>query len=135
MAYTVAKLADYSPAALDEAVRELLSAVRQEGEAISGEGDWKDFRDRWMARKSGILTQINDLWLKAAPAPAKREVGARVNQLKVDVEQTVVSAQQRIGGSTSAGRLDSGRLHVNPPGIRRPLAAEHPVAQPTTQNI
>jgi len=129
MAYTVAKLADYSPAALDEAVRELLSAVRQEGEAISGEGDWKDFRDRWMARKSGILTQINDLWLKAAPGPAKREVGARVNQLKVDVEQTVVSAQQRIAGSTSAGRLDSERLDVTLPGIRRPLGAEHPVVR------
>src|SRR5260370_467504 len=129
MAYTVAKLADYSPAALDEAVRELLAAVRQEGEAISGEGDWKDFRDRWMARKSGILTQINDIWLTAAPGPAKREVGARVNQLKVDVEQTVVSAQQRIAGSTSAGRLDSERLDVTLPGIRRPLGAEHPVVR------
>ncbi len=35
----------------------------------------KPFRDRWMARKNGILTQINDLWLKAAPKDAKREAG------------------------------------------------------------
>ena len=26
-----------------------------------------------MARKNGVLTQINDLWLKGAPKEAKRE--------------------------------------------------------------
>ena len=36
-----------------------------------------------MARKNGVLTQINDLWLKAAPKEAKREVGQRVNELKI----------------------------------------------------
>ena len=77
--YTVPKLEDYSPTALDKAVQELLNAVRQEANAVSGENEWKAFRDRWMARKNGILTQINDLWLKAAPGPSKRDVGARVN--------------------------------------------------------
>ena len=33
-----------------------------------------------MARKNGVLTEINDLWLKAAPKEAKREVGQRVNR-------------------------------------------------------
>ena len=35
-----------------------------------------------MARKNGVLTQINDLWLKGAPKEAKREAGIRVNELK-----------------------------------------------------
>ena len=95
MAYSVAKLEDYSPAALDNAAHELLDAVRQESHAISSENDYKAFRDRWMARKTGILTQINDLWLKAAPGPSKREVGARVNQLKTEDEQAVEGSQQR----------------------------------------
>ena len=63
--YTVPKLTDYSAKALDTAVRELLSALDQEGTAVGSESDYKVFRDRWMARKNGVLTQINDLWLKA----------------------------------------------------------------------
>ncbi len=125
--YTVPKLEDYSPVALDKAVQELLTAVRQEADAVAGENEWKVFRDRWMARKNGILTQINDLWLKAAPGPAKRDVGARVNQLKVEVEQCVEAAQQRSSGATSKTRLDSERVDITLPGIVRPLGAEHPV--------
>ncbi|HYL93160.1 MAG TPA: phenylalanine--tRNA ligase subunit alpha, partial [Alphaproteobacteria bacterium] len=95
MAYIVPKLEDWSLAALDKAVQELLTAVEHESQAIKSEGEWKEFRDRWMARKNGILTQVNDLWLKAAPGPAKRDVGARVNQVKTEVEQAVDAAQAR----------------------------------------
>src|SRR5499425_3386886 len=118
MAYTVSKLDDYSPAALDQAVQELLSAVRQEAAAVNGENDWKVFRDRWMARKNGILTQVNDLWLRAAPGPAKREVGARVNQLKTEVEGAVDAAQERAHGSASQARLASERIDITLPGMR-----------------
>src|SRR5215813_1131422 len=127
MAYTVPKLEDYSPAALDKAVQELLTAARQEADAAGGESDWKVFRDRWMARKNGILTQINDLWLKAAPGPAKRDVGSRVNRLKVEVEQIVDTARQRMSGSASQARLESERVDITLPGIHRPVGAEHPV--------
>jgi hypothetical protein len=34
---------------------------------VRNDAELKAFRDRWMARKNGILTQINDLWLKALP--------------------------------------------------------------------
>ena len=127
MPYTVPKLDDYSPAALDNAVQELLTAVRQEADAVGSENERKEFRDRWMARKNGILTQINDLWLKAAPGPSKRDVGARVNQLKSQVEQAVDAAQQRSSGSASKFRLASDRLDITLPGIRPTLGAEHPV--------
>jgi len=127
MAYTVPKLEDYSPAALDSAVHELLSALRQEADAVRSENEWKEFRDRWMARKNGILTQINDLWLKAAPGPSKREAGARVNQLKSEAEHIIDSAQQRASGSAAQMRTDLERLDITLPGIRRTLGAEHPV--------
>src|SRR5271167_881680 len=89
MPYTVPKLTDFSPAALSSAVRELLSALDEEATAVTSENDWKTFRDRWMARKNGVLTQLNELWLKAAPGPNKRDVGQRVNELKTQVEQKV----------------------------------------------
>jgi phenylalanyl-tRNA synthetase alpha chain len=65
--------------------------------------------------------------LKAAPGPAKREVGVRVNQLKIEVEQAVEAAQQRAAGSASQARIDAERVDVTLPGIHRPLGAEHPV--------
>src|SRR5581483_864387 len=127
MSYTVPKLTDYSPAALDTAVRELLSTLDSEAAAVSNEPEWKRFRDRWMARKNGILTQVNDVWLKAAPKEAKRDIGQRVNELKKRVEETVERAAERLKSGASAAVLESERLDISLPGIHRPIGAEHPV--------
>ena len=48
-----------------------------------------------MARKNGVLTQVNDTWLKAAPGPAKREVGQRVNELKARAEAAIEAGAQQ----------------------------------------
>src|ERR1700678_1651616 len=125
MPYTVLKLTDFSTAALDRAVRELLAALEQEAAAVGSENDWKAFRDRWMARKNGILTQLNDLWLKAAPGPNKREVGQRVNELKTKVEQGADATLARVQGGISSGKRSAERLDITLPGIRRPIGAEH----------
>lgn len=149
--YSVPKLTDFSSSALDSAVRELLSALEQESIAVSSENDWKTYRDRWMARKNGITTQINDLWLKAAPKEAKREVGQRVNEVKARVGETVETIKpKRVFGYAGARnirvditepvdgavlKLETGRvevivdkpLDVTLPGIKRPIGAEHPV--------
>lgn len=149
--YSVPKLTDFSSSALDSAVRELLSALEQESIAVSSENDWKTYRDRWMARKNGITTQINDLWLKAAPKEAKREVGQRVNEVKARVAETIETIKpKRVFGYAGARnirvditepvdgavlKLETGRvevivdkpLDVTLPGIKRPIGAEHPV--------
>jgi phenylalanyl-tRNA synthetase alpha chain len=129
MAYTLSKLEDYSAASLDQAVQDLLTALRQEADAVGAEAEWKTFRDRWMARKNGVLSQVNDLWLKAAPGPAKREVGARVNALQTEVERVVDTAQTRVSRSAGQSRLESERLDVTLPGVHRPLGAEHPIVK------
>src|ERR671937_274801 len=100
--YTVPKVEDWSAASLDRAVADLNSALQSESAAVRSEAEWKEFRDRWMARKNGILTQINDQWLKAAPNEAKREVGRRVNELKKVVEERVSESETRLKTSASA---------------------------------
>jgi phenylalanyl-tRNA synthetase alpha chain len=129
VAYTVPKLKSFTPAALDKAVEKLLAALKQEASAVKNEADWKAFRDRWMARKNGVLTEINDLWLKTAPKEAKREVGQRVNQLKALVEEAVAKAEDlRAHGATAAApKTSADRLDITLPGNRRPLGSEHPV--------
>ena len=122
MSYSVPKLADYSASALEQAAHECIAACEAESRDVHSETDLKSFRDRWMARKNGILTQINDLWLKGAPKEAKREAGIRVNELKARVTELVEQAQVSSGDSLAAESVD-----ISLPGIRRPIGAEHPV--------
>jgi phenylalanyl-tRNA synthetase alpha chain len=129
VAYTVPKLKSYSPAALDKAVEKLRAALSEEAKAVKSEEGWKVFRDRWMARKNGVLTQVNGLWLKAAPKDAKREVGQRVNEIRTLVEHAVSKAediQLHLSTGLSIKEL-ADRLDITLPGIHRPLGAEHPV--------
>jgi len=142
VAYTVPKLKDFSPAALDKAAERLLAALKKESADIKAESDWKLFRDRWMARKNGVLTQINELWLNSAPKDAKREVGQRVNEIKAVVTARVEALRPKKAAilGTGAGQQAKQRgygiatvispispLDITLPGNRRPLGAEHPV--------
>src|SRR5437764_5516005 len=92
VAYTVPQLKDFSPAALDKAVDKLLAALEKESATLSDENHRKAFRDRWVGRKDGVLTNVNELWLKPAPKDVKREVGQWVNKLKAEVEAKVEAA-------------------------------------------
>ncbi len=133
--YSVPKLTDFSPAALDSAARELVSALEQESAAVGSESDWKAYRDRWMARKNGILTQLNDLWLKAAPGPNKKDIGQRVNELKRNIEETVEATLARIQSGASSSRLTAERVDVTLPGIQRIIGTEHPVIKTMNEII
>ena len=125
MAYTVPKLTDYSAAALEKAAGECVGACTAEAVEVCSDAELKAFRDRWMGRKNGILTQINDSWLKGAPKEAKREAGIRVNELKAAVEEVVDKAERIRLELATAPLADS--VDISLPGVRRPIGAEHPV--------
>jgi phenylalanyl-tRNA synthetase alpha chain len=134
-AYSVPKLNDFSAAALDEAVQNLLAAVVREAGEVKNELEWKTFRDRWMARANGFLTQVNTLWLKAAPKDAKRDVGQRVNEVKKRVDETIAAALASMQSAASTSQLDTERVDITLPGIRRPLGAEHPVIKTMNEMV
>ncbi len=131
--YTVPQLTDFSAQALATEKKRLTDALESESAAVKDEAALKLFRDRWMARKNGILTQINELWLKAAPKEAKRDVGALVNEIRTHVETTVAATAANKGGKfvgkwrTLDHASHSDRLDITLPGIRRPIGSEHPV--------
>jgi phenylalanyl-tRNA synthetase alpha chain len=134
-AYSVPKLNDFSASALDEAVQNLLAAVVREAGEVKNELEWKTFRDRWMARANGFLTQVNTLWLKAAPKDAKRDVGQRVNEVKKRVDETIAAALASMQSAASTSQLDTERVDITLPGIRRPLGAEHPVIKTMNEMV
>lgn len=75
---------------------ELLHALETEWKGLRSDAEWKAFRDRWMARKNGILTQINELWLKPAPAGAKPKVGRWINELRHRVDEAVETSRRKV---------------------------------------
>ena len=144
--YTVPKLADYSPAALGKAFYDLAVKLNEDFIEVQDEADWKDFRDRWMSRKHGILTQVRENWLKPAPPQAKKNIGLQFNNLLRHVQPAVTdylsflsysrvralppaeeSTLQQTRTEAAEARLQSDRLDITLPGIRRPIGAEHPV--------
>jgi phenylalanyl-tRNA synthetase alpha chain len=129
MPYTVPKLETYSTEELDRAVTELLSAMEAEIKSVTDDAQWQEFRNRWTGRKNGVLTQINDGWLKAAPGPQKREVGQRVNQVRQKVEAAVEDTKKSLSGASSDKRLAAEAVDVTLPGICRELGAKHPITQ------
>jgi phenylalanyl-tRNA synthetase alpha chain len=131
MAYSVPILTDYSAEALERASADLLSALKQEAAAVKNEPDSKIFRDRWMARKNGVLTQINDLWLKKAPKESKREAGRVVNEVKGAVEVFFEKAD-RVESATPGV---TGMIDITLPGVQRPIGAEHPVIRTTNEIV
>jgi phenylalanyl-tRNA synthetase alpha chain len=132
MAYTVSKLTDYSGVALLSAAAECVRACGDEARTVRNDAELKAFRDRWMGRKNGILTQINDLWLKGAPKDAKREAGIRVNELKVRITELVEGAGV---SRDDVGAATTGRVDISFPGARRPIGAEHPVVKTTNELV
>ena len=136
--YAVPKLKAFDAPTLDKSVEKLLAALDAESKSVTDEAAWKQFRDRWISRNNGLLTQVNELWLKPAPKDAKREVGQRVNDLKKKVEWQVENVRTSISSSIPAEpkpkkeqplnaepRRDG--IDITLPGIKRPLGAEHPI--------
>jgi phenylalanyl-tRNA synthetase alpha chain len=131
VAYTVPKLTDYSAAALEKAAGECIAACSSEAGAVRSEAELKAFRDRWVARKNGILTRINDLWLKGAPKEDKREVGQQVNMIRGHVEEQLEIIEDRLIAAVEDdldGKVKTvGSVDISLPGVRRAIGAEHPV--------
>src|ERR1700721_2002113 len=134
-AYAVPKLKDFSDATLVKAVHDCLHACQAEADAVQTEAESEGLRDRWLGRKTGILTQINEQWLRAAPKDAKKNVGAQVNQLRLQIETRVTDAELSVSAQKKTQSLAEDRVDIPLPGIRRPLGAEHPVIKTMNEMV
>jgi phenylalanyl-tRNA synthetase alpha chain len=100
----------------------------------------KALRDRWLARKGGFLSQVDENWLKPAGKDLKPAVGRQFNELRrfttsLEFEKLVeaLPLQQEASQQTELP-LGSGPARPAPrdltlPGFRRPLGSIHPVTR------
>jgi phenylalanyl-tRNA synthetase alpha chain len=105
----------------------LLRSFSAEIDSANSGLEFKELRDRWMSRKNGVLAQVNDIWLKVAPGPNKRDVGQRVNTVKAEIEASFAAKQAGLVKSDLDAKLRSESVDVSLPGIERPLGVRHPV--------
>ncbi|MGC1619712.1 MAG: phenylalanine--tRNA ligase subunit alpha [Candidatus Acidiferrum sp.] len=115
------------------AVAPLFAGVRarfdQESATIHDESAWKSFRDAWLGRKSGVLAQITDNWLKPAPPDLKRAVGAGLNELRAHVESQIESRRQAIESGADQSALAHDHIDLSLPGVQRPIGSHHLIRQ------
>jgi phenylalanyl-tRNA synthetase alpha chain len=96
---------------------------------VHDESEWKLFRDTWLGRKSGVLTQITDNWLKPATAELKRAVGQQLNELRAHVESQIEARRIAIESGAEASALAHDRVDLSLPGVIRPIGSHHLIRQ------
>jgi phenylalanyl-tRNA synthetase alpha chain len=98
-------------------------------QTVRDESEWKIFRDRWLARKSGVLTLITDNWLKPATPELKRAVGASLNELRAHVELQIEARRVAIESGAEQSALARDQVDLSLPGVHRPIGSHHLIRQ------
>jgi phenylalanyl-tRNA synthetase alpha chain len=98
-------------------------------QTVHDESEWKQFRDNWLSRKSGVLTQITDNWLKPATPELKRAVGVSLNELRAHVESQIESRRAAIESGAEESALLRERIDLSLPGVIRPMGSHHLIRQ------
>jgi phenylalanyl-tRNA synthetase alpha chain len=108
---------------------ELRARFDQDASGATDENGWKSLRDAWLGRKSGMLTQVTDTWLKPSKPELKRAVGQALNELKAHVEAALESRRAEIEATAEKTALAREREDLSLPGVMRPLGSRHPLRQ------
>jgi phenylalanyl-tRNA synthetase alpha chain len=96
---------------------------------VHDESEWKIFRDRWLGRKSGVLTRISDNWLKPATPELKRVVGRELNTLRAHVETKIEERRAAIEAGGKSAAMARERVDLSLPGVIRPVGSAHLIRQ------
>jgi phenylalanyl-tRNA synthetase alpha chain len=93
------------------------------------ESSWKSFRDTWLGRKSGVLTQVTENWLKQANAELKRVVGQELNALRAHVEAQIEARRTAIESGAEQNAAARERIDLSLPGVQSPIGSHHLIRQ------
>src|SRR5216683_5938930 len=128
-ARTLAALGATQPAQVSALFLEVRTRFDSDSLSARDESSWKQFRDAWLGRKSGVLTQITDNWLKPATADLKRIVGAALNELRAHVESQIEERFKAIEEGADEAASARERVDLSLPGVVRPIGSHHLIRQ------
>jgi phenylalanyl-tRNA synthetase alpha chain len=126
---TLADLGATQPAQVAPLFAEIRTRFDADSANVHDESSWKNFRDAWLGRKSGVLAQITDNWLKPATPELKRAVGASLNELRAHVESQIESRRVAIESGSEDAAIARERVDLSLPGVIRPVGSHHLLRQ------
>jgi len=148
---TLAELGVTDAAGVQSLFGEACAAMAAERQALVSRGAGTDserrslsksLRDRWLARKNGLLSQIDDHWLKSASKELKPKVGREFNELRqmaacLEAEELLraMPVERRLEVQDTFHFAEAVAFEVKPapdltlPGYRRPLGSIHPITR------
>ena len=117
-----------------EQLTALFTALRSEFDgdaaAVRDEAQWKTFRDEWMGRKAGVITNITENWLKkASSAELKKATGQALNEFRAHVEAVIEERRRAIEAAAEQSAIARERVDLSLPGVMRPVGTRHPIRQ------
>ncbi|MFB3924102.1 MAG: phenylalanine--tRNA ligase subunit alpha [Terriglobia bacterium] len=146
---TLAELGVTDAAGVESLFAEVRAAMEKEREALVSRGAsseaerdrlCKALRDRWLARKNGLVSSIDENWLKKAAREIKPTVGKLFNELRrasatIEIEQLL--KDMTLSASATVTATAHGELTVETvaatdltlPGYRRPIGSIHPITR------
>ncbi len=90
---------------------------------------WKDTRDHWLGRKSGVLSGLADNWLKPAPPELKKIVGQELNALRAFVEETLEAKRKELEAAAEQSAAARDQIDLSLPGVERAIGTRHLIRQ------
>ena len=127
---SLADLGVQTPDQLAAAFAELRTDFERDAASVTDDASWKTFRDAWLGRKSGVIANITDNWLKKAPTPElKKAVGQALNEFRGIVEAEIEGRRLVAEAAAEQASLAREKIDLSLPGVTRPIGTRHPVRQ------
>ena len=126
---TLAALGVTQPEQVTALFAEVRARFDAESAAAHDEAAYKQFRDAWLGRKSGVLSAITDNWLKPATPELKRAVGAGLNALRAHVDTQIEARRVAIESGAEEAAIVKDRVDLSLPGVVRPVGSRHLIRQ------
>jgi phenylalanyl-tRNA synthetase alpha chain len=126
---TLAQLGVDSPEKVSSLFTELRNAFDRDVAQDIDSIDLGITRVNWLGRKSGVLSEITENWLKPASKEVKPAVGQSLNALKAHIEERIESlaATKEAVAEQSAAARD--RVDLSLPGVERAIGTSHLIRQ------
>lgn len=107
-------------------LKQLRTSFDGEAVAVETEADLTALRDRWVGRKSGLLSAEMKNLGRLSPEE-RRAAGQELNELKDDIEARLEELQEDFAKRREAEQLREERIDVTMPGRRLAAGRLHPI--------
>jgi len=109
-------------------LRSIEDQFDRECASVSDLRSLEDIRNRYLSRKSGLLTtQLQNL--RNIPATERAAFGQAANQVKGKIESALEQLEARLSTAEKNAALERERLDVTLPGNHRRLGHQHPLTK------